>query len=252
MCKAPKAGASKTRLTPPLSGEEAAVLSGCFIADVAAVIAGLPAALAARGLPAPLAARRLAVFTPAGAEAAFEGLLPAGFSLLAQRGDSLEARLIAAARDLFDSGHGAVCLLNSDSPTLPGAVLEAAAAALARPGDRLVLGPALDGGYYLIGLKQAHAQVFRHISWSTPYVFQQTVRAAATLRLPVTRLPPWYDVDDLAGLHLLLDELFGAGAPPAVGGVKGAPACRSRQYLRQLLDSPDAARLGFSSPRRGG
>lgn len=236
------AGASKTRLTPPLSGEEAAALSGCFLADVAAVIAGLPASVEARGV---------AVYTPAGAEAAFEGLLPAGFSLLAQRGDSLEARLIAAARDLFECGHSSICLLNSDSPTLPGAILEAAAAALARPGDRLVLGPAIDGGYYLIGLKRPHAQVFRHIAWSTRHVFQQTLRAAATLRLPVTRLAPWYDVDDLAGLQLLLQELFGAGAPAAVGGVNGAPACRSRQYLGQLLCAPDAARLGVSPPPRG-
>lgn len=242
MCKAPKAGASKTRLTPPLTGEEAAALSGCFIADVAAVIAGLPASVAARGL---------AVYTPAGAESAFDGLLPAGFSLLAQRGEALDARLIAAAQDLFDSGHASVCLLNSDSPTLPRAVLEAAAAALTRPGDRLVLGPAIDGGYYLIGLKQPHPRVFRNIAWSTRHVFQQTLRAAATLRLPVTRLPAWYDVDDLAGLHLLLHELFGAGAPPGLGGLKGAPAHRSRRYLRELLDAPNAARLGFSSILRG-
>lgn len=242
MCKAPRAGTSKTRLCPPLTGEEAAALSRCFIADVAAVVAGLRADASAHGV---------AVYTPVGAEAAFDGLLPQGFSVLAQRGDSLEARLVAAAQDLFDSRYESVCLLNSDSPTLPGAILEAASAALTRAGDRLVLGPAADGGYYLIGLKRLHAGVFHDIAWSTRQVLQQTIRAAAALRLPVTLLPTWYDVDDQAGLQLLLRELFSQNAPPAADGVKGSPASHSRQYLQQLLVAPNGARLGFS-PALGG
>jgi rSAM/selenodomain-associated transferase 1 len=237
MCKAPRAGMSKTRLCPPLTGEEAAALSCCFIADVAAVIAGLRADARAHGV---------AVYTPPGAESAFDGLLPPGFSLLAQRGDSLEARMVAATGDLFDSGYDGVCLLNSDSPTLPETLLQAASTALTRLGDRLVLGPAMDGGYYLIGLKRPHADLFRDIAWSTGQVLQQTLGAAAALRLPVTLLPTWYDVDDPAGLRCLLHELFGSGTSLAADGLKGSPAPRSRQYLERLLAGPDGARLGFS------
>jgi hypothetical protein len=214
-------------------------LSRCFIADVATVIAAFRPDARAHGV---------AIYTPLGAEKAFEGLLPPGFSLLAQRGDSLEARLVAATGDLFDSGYESICMLNSDSPTLPEPILQTASAALARPGDRLVLGPAVDGGYYLIGLKRPHPGVFHDIAWSTGQVLEQTVRAAAALRVPVTLLPTWYDVDDLAGLQCLLRELFGSGTPLAVDGLKGSRAQRTRQYLQQLLAAPDGVRLGFNPP----
>ena len=87
-------------------------------------------------------------------------------------------RLTLAAEDLFSVGFAAVCLIDSDSPTVPQHAYADAVRLLAQPGDRMVLGPSDDGGYYLIGLKTAHRRVFEEIDWSTERVFEQTVARA--------------------------------------------------------------------------
>jgi rSAM/selenodomain-associated transferase 1 len=225
MCKAPAAGASKTRLSPPLSSDEAATLSRCFIADLASIVAGLPPELGVRGF---------AVFTPPEAEPALAGVLPAGFGTLPQRGESLAERCTHAVADLLAESCDAACLLNADSPTLPTAVLEAAVEALRRPGDRVVLGPAIDGGYYLIGTKRAAPELFRDIAWSTSGVLAQTEARARELGLDVERLPAWYDVDDGLGLIWLLQELLGDGTAPVANGLRGSSAARTRSYLSAL------------------
>jgi glycosyltransferase A (GT-A) superfamily protein (DUF2064 family) len=71
-----------------------------------------------------------------------------------------------------------------------------------------VLGPSDDGGYYLIGLKQNHRQVFERIDWSTERVLEQTKQRARELSLEVNLLSTGYDVDDAATLHRLCDELL--------------------------------------------
>jgi uncharacterized protein len=235
MCKAPIDGACKTRLCPPLTTFEAAAISRCFIADVSAAIE----AAGAQG--------GVAVYTPVGAEAAFDGLLPPRFSMLAQRGNELGERLLHATDDLLSAGCGGVCLINSDSPTLPSALLQQAILALRQPGDRIVLGPAIDGGYYLIGLKRAHAALFRGVAWGTSQVLAQTLVRAARVGVPVSLLAMWYDVDDLGSLQLLLHELFRGGNPLAIDGLVGSPAPRSRSYLEKLLRTSGAERLGFAS-----
>jgi uncharacterized protein len=115
--------------------------------------------------------------------------------------------LLHAATSLLAQGYGAACLVNSDSPTLPTAFLRDAAEALARPGDRMVLGGADDGGYYLIGLKAPHAALFQDIAWSTDQVAAQTLTQAASLGIEVVTLPPWFDVDDAPSLLRLVDDL---------------------------------------------
>ena len=117
--------------------------------------------------------------------------------------------LLHAARALFERHYGGVCLLNADSPTLPTANLVQAAQALAAPGDRVVLGPAEDGGYYLIGMKAEHAAMFADIAWSTDTVAAQTRERVASLGLDLVELETWYDVDDNAALRRLLSELAG-------------------------------------------
>lgn len=206
MTKVPRAGASKTRLVPPLTHEEAARLSVAFLSDTAANVAHACAESSrdAGGV------HPVVVYTPAGAEDAFDGLLPGGFALLAQRGDSFGERLFNAASDLLRLGYASCCLLDSDSPTLPRALLASAVAELRRPGERLVLGPADDGGYYLIGMKSARPRLFEEIAWSTPEVLAQTVERAREIEVEVKLLPAWYDVDDAATLRRLCVELFGA------------------------------------------
>src|SRR5437899_2128064 len=158
MAKAPSIGLVKTRLAPPLTQEEAALLSACFLRDTANNISEIGNRLATEGV---------IVYAPANAEAAFDGLLPEDFGLLAQRGESLGDRLCNATEDLLNNGYDSVCLINSDSPTLPQSAYETAVESLSRAGDRVVLGAADDGGYYLIGLKKVHPNLFDRISWST-------------------------------------------------------------------------------------
>ena len=231
MAKAPRVGDVKTRLVPPLSPEEAAELGACFLRDIADNILAAAERASIRGFIA---------YSPAGAEGVLRPLLPPQIGLLAPRRSGLGASLCDAAADLLAAGYGAACLVNADSPTLPTAVLAAAAEALLRPGDRLVLGPAEDGGYYLIGLKRPHPRLFEEIAWSTPAVLRQTRERAASLALETVLLPPWYDVDDLNSLHRLLGEL---AAPPG-GEAAGYAAPHTAGFLRRLV-AGDAGRLAL-------
>src|SRR5438552_12042638 len=114
MAKAPIAGAAKTRLTPPLSPEEAATLSTCFLRDMTTNMLGING----NGTEA------VVLYTPADAEAFLHNLFPEGFNLVPQRGETLGERLINAATDLLNNGFASVCLINSDSPTLHAALLK--------------------------------------------------------------------------------------------------------------------------------
>ena len=216
ICKAPQPGRSKTRLATAIGGAVASELSACFLRDVAAAIEAVPETLGRRGY---------GVYAPAGAEHIMRQLLPAGFGLLLQAGDDLGHVLIGAARALLLSGHDCVLLVNGDSPTLPTRFLAQAIDALREPGDRMVLGPASDGGYYLIGLKHPHRQLFTNIAWGTNSVARSTCERAAELGLATTLLPEWYDVDDVETLRWLRDELSGHSTRFRAGGF--APASRA-------------------------
>ena len=225
MAKAPRVGRVKTRLIPPLSPEDAAELSRCFIRDMAENVAEI--ARSQRGVG-------VVAFTPPEDAAAFDGLLPLGFHLLPQRGADLGERLLHAAEDLLGADFASLCLINADSPTLPQARLAEAMQLLRRPGDRVVLGEADDGGYYLIGLKRAHAHLFHRIDWSTSRVFHQSVERASEIGLEVARLERWYDVDDAATMARLHAEV--AMTRPTVrdpGSAFAAPATSS--FLRELV-----------------
>jgi rSAM/selenodomain-associated transferase 1 len=218
MAKAPRPGKVKTRLSPPLTPDQASALNICFIRDTTENIHQVTEASNSAGLVA---------YTPVGDESAFDGLLPAGFQLLAQRGDGFGERLLSACEDLFASGFSAVCLIDSDSPTMPQDALLQAVEMLSRAGDRMVLGESDDGGYYLIGLKRPHGRVFEQIDWSTERVFEQTLERAREIGLTTELLPTWYDVDDAATLERLRRELT---APLGAG----YDAKHTRAYLGSL------------------
>ena len=235
MAKAPRSGEVKTRLVPPLCADEAAILSGCFLKDIAANFNAAAQRLPAQGYVA---------YSPPGAEAVFRDLLPSGILLLPPRRIGLGYSLLHAAEDLIAAGYGSACLVNADSPTLPTSVLVNAGEALRAPGDRVVLGPAIDGGYYLIGLKHPHRRLFEDISWSTEHVYRQTVERAAKLSLEVVTLPTWYDVDDATSLGWLCDEVL-AGRRPSQLLPTGYAAPNTTDYLRRLVSADGAARLGI-------
>ena len=216
--KAPRRGEVKTRLVPPLTAAEAAALSAAFIRDTAGNILAAAESAAIDGFVA---------YSPPGSETAFAGIVPERIGLLPPRRVGLGASLFDAASDLLAAGYGAACLVDADSPTLPGSVLVEAATALAKPGDRVVLGGAEDGGYYLIGLKRPHRRLFEEIAWSTEAVFRQTIDRAAEIGVDVYTLPVWYDVDDIASLRRLIGDLAAADRI-------GYPAPHTAALLRRL------------------
>jgi uncharacterized protein len=227
MAKAPRPGRAKTRLCPPLRPEQAARLSAAFLRDITENIA-----LAARMAPI----HGCIAYAPAGDEASFTDHIAAGTGLVLADGSppmpsnvqGFGRSLLHAAQALFDAGFGAVCLVNSDSPTLPTTFLAQAARLLLAPGERVVLGPADDGGYYLLGMQRPHAHLFADIAWSTSSVAATTETRAAQLDLEVRTLPPWYDVDDWSSLNRLL-------APEAAGcgDVQPYPAPATASWLQR-------------------
>jgi uncharacterized protein len=232
MAKASVAGAVKTRLVPPLTHQEAAELNTCCLADIAANIAA-----AARRVPI----QGFVAYDPPGSERFFEDLLPDGFKLLPPKEPTLGRSLFHAARDLFAAGYGSVCLVNGDSPTLPTELLVETARRLQEPGDRVVLGPAADGGYYLIGLKHLHQRLFEAIDWSTERVYRQTITRAGEIGVPVTALAEWYDVDDEVSLTLLASELLpGRNAAGCYNGGYAAP--RTAALLEKLVAANSSVR----------
>jgi rSAM/selenodomain-associated transferase 1 len=135
------------------------------------------------------------VYTPPDGEAEVQRVTPFDAMFIAQRGATLGERMRNGASDLLARGFGRVVLVGADLPTLPAAYIVEALERLTRPQESLVLGPAEDGGYYLIGLTHVHDGLFDGIPWGTADVLRRTQEAAAVLRLRVELLPIWYDVD---------------------------------------------------------
>jgi uncharacterized protein len=152
MAKASAPGRTKTRLVPPLSAEQAAAINTAFLQDMAAnlVTAGSHAAIVG-----------YAAFAPAGSEDFFRRILPPTIGLIDACLSNLGECLLHTIKEIFARGHTAAVVLNSDSPTLPTELLVETAKALALPGERAVLGPSDDGGYYLLGLKTPHRVYLR-------------------------------------------------------------------------------------------
>lgn len=225
MTKAPRAGQVKTRLVPPLTPEQAAELNKCFLQDTVAAISSCCQQRTVDDT------RGVAIYTPVGAEAIYDDILPPDFFLVPQRGEHFGDRLFFATADLFDCGFQSVCLIDSDSPTVPAFAYKQAVEKLSAPGDRVVLGPAEDGGYYLIGLKQPHSALFERIDWSTERVFEQTLQRAAEIGVAVEFLPGGYDVDDRAGLMRLYNDAV-VGKLQSTSNI--APA--TRRFLATLRD----------------
>ena len=197
MARQPTPGTTKTRLCPPLSPEQATALYACFLADVIDRVRA--AAGQVDGLVPGLA------FTPPDATAYFAALAP-GFDLAPQVGATLGERLDGVLSGALARGYGQAAAVNSDSPSLPAALLVGAFAALDDPAVDVVLGPCDDGGYYLIGWKRPHPALVRGVTMSAPDTLAQTVTVAARDGLRVALLPPWYDVDGPADLARLADD----------------------------------------------
>jgi rSAM/selenodomain-associated transferase 1 len=228
MAKASLPGRTKTRLVPPLTFDEAAAFNTAFLKDVAANIA-------AAGQEASIACYM--AYGPPGSHPFFESIFPTDVGLIESWHPNFGDCLYTAIEQVLARGHEAAVVLNSDSPTLPTALLVETARALARPGDRAVLGPSSDGGYFLLGLKARHRRLFEDVAWSTEHVARQTRERAAEIGLDVHVLPEWYDVDDLASLRMLRAELIERHS--VAPDLRPAPAAHTAELLASLLTRTD-------------
>lgn len=198
LAKAPVAGTVKTRLAPLLGDDGCARLQAALIRQV----------LAVAGEVGPV---HLAVHPP-GARPDFR------VPVLDQRGDDLGARMAAAVTDVHALRGGPVLMLGADVPTLTPAVLLAALAALA--GRDVVFGPALDGGYYLVGVHRPQPALFATdpALWGTGAVLTAGLAAARATGLATALLDPLRDLDTPADAAALRTD---PALPPALGALLG-------------------------------
>lgn len=196
--KAPVPGQVKTRLCPPLTPDEAATLHGSFVLDT---VERTRAAIAASHLPAV----RILACAPSSAHVFFKIMEERhGVRLLDQQGEDLGARMHGTFVDCFAEGFTRVVLVGTDVPSLPLPYFRQAFEALAT--HDLVLGPAQDGGYYLIGLTRPAAGLFENIPWSSDRVLAATRERADKSGLRIRSLPVWRDIDTLEDLQVLIQE----------------------------------------------
>lgn len=193
--KEPTPGRVKTRLCPPLSHAQAADLYSAFARDTIVALAQVPGARVQVAYAA-----RSASDSPA-------WLGPAAGEWFPQHGADLGERMNAAFERVFAQGARRVIIVGSDIPDLGPERVAAAFLALER--RDLVLGPADDGGYYLVGLSRPCDELFRSMEWSTPDVLDQTIGRAERMGLSLELLESCRDVDtaeDLAALQACLSS----------------------------------------------
>jgi rSAM/selenodomain-associated transferase 1 len=196
VAKAPTLGRSKTRLVPPLSGVQAAELHEVLLLDTV------------DACRREVADTRI-LFGSEADRAPLEILLP-GIPLVQQGGRGLaDALRLGIARHVEE---GPVALVSSDIPGVPPGALTATFAALADGAD-VVLGPAMDGGYWLIAMREEDERPFQDIPWSTPAVYAVTRARCEAAGLRVVELQAWRDIDTLVDLSITARDPMLEGAP---------------------------------------
>lgn len=202
--KRPTSGAVKTRLAAAASPAWAGQVAEAFLLDVLDRLADVPA-------------RRVLAFAPADAEGYFAEVAAGRFTLVAQGDGDLGVRTARFFTGQLPAAPAGVVLVGTDSPTMPVAYVGQTFAELRRAD--VVLGPATDGGYYLIGCARRVPPVFDGVPWSTPEVLAATVARLEDVPGRLAVLPPWYDVDTWDDWQTLcghLRALRRAGLDPGV------------------------------------
>jgi uncharacterized protein len=214
MAKVPGTVLVKSRLHTVLSPDQASALYRCFLLD------------RLEGLATVSDIERVVAFTPPDAGEAMAALVPTGYRCVPQEGADLGERLAGLLATLLAEGHAGAIAIDSDSPTLPMAYVAAAAQILERAAADVVIGPAEDGGYYLIGVIAPQPRLFEDVAWSTASVLATTLMRVKELGLRAHLLPPWFDVDTADDLRRLRNEMKADGC--------GAP--RTSVFLRRLYE----------------
>jgi uncharacterized protein len=217
VAKYPYPGQVKTRLGTTIGYTSAAALYRAFLAD-----------LAERFAPAGQEHDFTLAWACSPGTSQLQDIVGADAPVLTQRGADFADRLYNLAADVETTGVQRLVIMSSDSPHLATSLVHDAFV-LIEPGQ-VVLGPAEDGGYYLIGLdlRSGAPDLFRGIQMSTPYVLQETMARAAALHLSVRLLPATFDVDEVGDLERLAEEL----------ARRGSPACTHTRAMLQRLRGP--------------
>lgn len=193
MTRVPLPGQTKTRLMTHLTGEECADLQRAFLQDLIDLLTNsikLPACI---------------FFTPEDRAQLLQDLVKNRLPLIPQTGGTLGERMSAAIRWGLAQGYEGVLVVGSDLPTLPASVFHEAVNRLAD--CDVVLGPTPDGGYYLVAAKADYPEIFQNITWGTNNVFATTIAQIKQMNLKPAVLRPWNDVDTVADLQLLKQQL---------------------------------------------
>jgi rSAM/selenodomain-associated transferase 1 len=188
--KAPIPGTVKTRLMPPLTPVQAARLHAAFVEDTLRRVAALDVVRVLAYAPQPRDPFLQRCALRHGART-----MPQGSGDLGARMQRVAGRLLAR----FPK----VVIIGTDSPTMPIALIERALRTLDRA--EIVFGPSEDGGYYLLGQRRLHPEIFAGITWGSGDVLAATLERIP--RVPVAMLPPWYDVDRPSDLERLRMDL---------------------------------------------
>jgi uncharacterized protein len=190
--KQPLPGQVKTRLAAETNPQWAASVAEAFLRDLVDRLAAV-------------AARRILAFAPAGAAPYFATLVQKRFELCPQEDGHLGRRMEAFIDQRFQAGSESVVLVGADSPTLPIDFVDQAFRLLQE--HDVVLGPATDGGYYLLGCARRLPPLFEGIAWGSARVLLDSIRRLTEASLQLAVLPPWYDVDTLSDWWALRGHL---------------------------------------------
>jgi rSAM/selenodomain-associated transferase 1 len=195
--KPPVAGRVKTRLYTLLSPDEAAQLYEAFLDDSLDQYGSL--------------GRDVFLYLSDASKAYIESRAQNGIITRGQQGQGLGQRMSRAFLDLFLLGYQSLVVIGTDHPSLPSAFVDRAFEELREPRS-IVVGPAEDGGYYLLGMNDFFPVLFEDMTFSDEHVFEQTMKRAATTTGTVSVLPLWYDVDTSDQLPRLLRDLRASDA----------------------------------------
>ncbi|MEE2754648.1 MAG: TIGR04282 family arsenosugar biosynthesis glycosyltransferase [Candidatus Latescibacterota bacterium] len=179
--KNPAPGEVKTRLQTRYTPEQATRLYRAFIQDTIETAQSVEAD------------RYFVAYTPTGCEVEIADLVPEGWNLTPQIGADLGNRMLGSLRSCITSGANKVVLIGTDIPSLPRSHLLSAINRLDK--NDLVLGPAADGGFYLIGTRITLPEIFSGVTWSTNKVFEQATTGIRSHGLLMSLIPPWHDID---------------------------------------------------------
>ncbi|MCP9450885.1 MAG: TIGR04282 family arsenosugar biosynthesis glycosyltransferase [Nitrospira sp.] len=225
--KAPIPGQVKTRLCPPLTPDEAATLHGSFVLDT---VERTKAATERFTLPID----RFLACAPSSAHPFFKVLEARHHvRLIDQTGEDLGERMARTFDELFAQGYRSAVLVGTDVPSLPLEEYRRAFALL--ESHDIVLGPALDGGYYLLGLTRPAPALFTDMPWSTGDVRTITEERARSLELTIALTAPWRDIDTIEDLTALIDANRLDAAKPKPERVFSSRTAGALQLIAERL-----------------